>query len=462
MKRASIIKITFLLFLFLFLLSCQKQYSLQREFLVPFLHNHREHVSSRVTEEDISIQIERFCNLKGNLKKTRSLDDVRIDPILNHGDTVFYLVNYEEGWQLLSADHRAPEVLMMCLKGNISPEELSFNPIQEQYLKDAANMISEFLSSPIVLEDRNSLEQKDEGDRSQFPHDDDDWPYSRVEHYYTYEIQDHLTQTKWGQNNPWNVYAPRLDTSLTIKSLTGCAMVAAAQFLYFHHNSFSKTYQYYAAKNSVLVHRDGFLQLSENDILHSQTNGNYWSLMAKDSTESGVSYVSSLMIELGYHFQAKYKWDETSAQTSKVLTVLPALYGVSVDSSSDSTQFKRLLRNEIYLLQHPVIARLSGNSGNDRHAVVIDGMNRMIETYDYYRGRDSGLPVPGDEPDIIWQLVSSESYDWYYMVAINWGWDGNGDSNNDGNTIWYSLFSNWSAGGHVYNSLVSLFFLDYV
>ena len=55
-----------------------------------------------------------------------------IDPIVNGRDTIMYLANYEKGWELLSADTRAPRVLMMAENGNIAVSGLKFNPIQAE------------------------------------------------------------------------------------------------------------------------------------------------------------------------------------------------------------------------------------------------------------------------------------------------------------------------------------------
>lgn len=55
------------------------------------------HVSSFISLEDVY----QYVNLAKSDGQTKSAI-VRIEPVINRSDTVMYLVNYDEGWELLS------------------------------------------------------------------------------------------------------------------------------------------------------------------------------------------------------------------------------------------------------------------------------------------------------------------------------------------------------------------------
>ena len=102
--------------------------------------------STKVTPTHLAAYINGY---KG-IPKTRSVD-VSIDPILNGTDTVMYLVNYPEGgWEVLSADTRAPKVLVMCEGGSMTIDELVSNPAEEGVYQAMRNYISYLHDNPTL------------------------------------------------------------------------------------------------------------------------------------------------------------------------------------------------------------------------------------------------------------------------------------------------------------------------
>ena len=99
--------------------------------------------SFKVSQNDLSTY---FSLKKGISNETKLSQSVTVLPIITNNDTVMYLVNYEEGWEVLSADKRVPVVLMMCDKGNITENELYSNPYQSDYVEGMKDAISDLMS----------------------------------------------------------------------------------------------------------------------------------------------------------------------------------------------------------------------------------------------------------------------------------------------------------------------------
>lgn len=92
----------------------------------------------KVSNSDILSYIH---DIKGIGTDTKSLESVNILPIIHKGDTVMYIANYENGWDVLSADRRAPVVLMSCDAGNLTESELYQNISQTEYVENVKDAI---------------------------------------------------------------------------------------------------------------------------------------------------------------------------------------------------------------------------------------------------------------------------------------------------------------------------------
>ena len=94
-----------------------------------------------------------FSEVKGiDLTKVTT---TTIEPIVSGRDTVMYLVNYGNGWELLSADKRAPVVIAMCDIGKTTVDDLYSIPEQNIFLKKWEQDLSELkhMAMTVVSED---------------------------------------------------------------------------------------------------------------------------------------------------------------------------------------------------------------------------------------------------------------------------------------------------------------------
>ena len=102
--------------------------------------------STKVTSTHISA----YLNGYKGVSETRSAE-IAIDPLLNGADTVMYLVNYPQGgWEVLSADIRAPKVLVMSKGGCMTVENLTSNPAVESLYGSMGDYISFLHKNPEI------------------------------------------------------------------------------------------------------------------------------------------------------------------------------------------------------------------------------------------------------------------------------------------------------------------------
>lgn len=406
-------------------------------------------VSTKVSPDNISTYIHAY---KG-IDSTRS-EDIKIDPILNGTDTVMYLVNYANGWEVLSADKRAPKVLVMCKEGNISVEELISNPAEQTFYDKMGGYISYLHANPDVVtdatEDWSDLELASTNEI-------ESWVLIGTEVVEDIEDeQNHLTVTRWGQGGPnnkmrWDIKAPYLSPDKSEHCWTGCVPVAAAQMLYYLHYKTGAPEKIYGdvTVTSYIPSGQNSITIKSGDITLSNYTSATWNLMPLTENESGATdeqygYVSSLMVYLGYLLNAKYKTTSTSASQYDLVNIFKNHFNITCTQTAYSDV---IIDTQIREKKMPVILSVSYKKDGVRqgHSIIVDGYY-----YKYKKTRKT----------YVWQSLSGPKYKTVYdedsmdMFCINWGYDSEGmtyDNSND--TVWYNMYGNiWEAGGHPFDT----------
>ena len=416
--------------------------------------------NNQVTQNDVLSYI---TSIKG-VSATKA-SEVSIEPILNGRDTVMYLLNYEDGWELLSGDYRLSHTLMKSNNGSVSVSELSANPDLREFMNRLKDGISSIMHN-------DSFESPEEAR--------DTWekilsrggiePRELIEVLVSVDTvtlsdkyQDHLMVTSWGQGSPWNQYAPFRDSTRTSRCLTGCVPVAAAQVLYYLHNFIGVPVNSYgtASCNAYVPQPLNSLTLTSADVSFSNY-GNHWGEMPlSNSTTTGADKVSALMVWLGYLYQATYRYSSTGAWSYNATSIFPNYFSVSCDrydiNNTNIEDFADLIETQVYYYSLPIIMDIWTNAPGypSGHAIVVDGyhynkqrIDSLYAVYDVPLGQHI---APGQLPSFYYpRSVTEEST----FVAINWGWNGSGNVNTtSGETIWYNMFTNWIAGGYNFTYL---------
>lgn len=383
------------------------------------------------------------------IKMCRDIDmtkasSVNIEPLVSDGDTLAYLVNYGEGWELLSADKRTDPVLIMCKSGSVTLEELYSNPAQAAYMNGVEDNLKLLSTMPEV-------ETKADGRSTPRPpmsftdENGDWWVYvgRRVISSQTW-FQDHLIQTQWGSgdqgsgNQKYNICMPYTNSTRTAHCFPGCGIIAAAQVLHYLH---------YKLGTPSVTPPDSYCNayISGNSLILGSTQVSFstptdcWDDMPLSITAetpvSDIRKVSSLMLHLGFNANAKYKVNETTSTLSDLWFALDHDYGIGCTKINNYMSYTSL-RNQICYNKLPVIAAVSitrtpdvGSAVNEGHAVIIDGFNKLTEVYAYtYR---CGAPDSGIYQDQYYTFDNE-------YIAINWGASGKGQVGSNGDTVWYN------------------------
>lgn len=457
MKRHHVsiwILIAFLSFILLSMRSCAKQTLISES--VDDLSTLSLKRTNTIGLKDVGLYLRAY---KGMLE-TKS-NEVDIAPVVIDGDTLFYLINYEKGWELLSADRRAPRRLIWAEDGNAGVEDFYDNPATETVFRTIVDGMNALLANQ---EWKPSLSYANGWDDLYLRDGCGPWELISVTVEERDTIQDHLTLTRWGQSSPWNVCAPYMSSSLSAHCFTGCVPVAAAQTLYYLRDKFGMTIDTYenCHTDSYIVDTTGLI-LHESDVDFASYNhsDNLWASMPLTASESSgcFSAVSALMVRMGVDLGVEYKLDGTYGYTSKIKNMYSNRYGIS-SSYTTNVNFDTVV-DEIIREQQPVILGIAGFKNNGArygHAVVADAGREVTEiTTKVYRKW-----IPLIDPDPLFSKgpglelgsyayrteVSEELLERY--VGINWGWDGS-FMYSGSSPIWFNTeIMSWTVGNRKY------------
>ena len=394
-----------------------------------------------------------------NIKDTKS-SSVSVESILEGTDTVMYLINYQDGWELLSADRRAPRVFATGDNGNTTIEDMTSIPALKVLYDRFVESISFLKRNP----DRPSSDDFDES------WDDVLGPRYSWELISTTviaegdSVQNHLTRTSWGQGNPWNIRAPYGSSAMTYHCQTGCVPVAIAQMLYYLHqkegvpySAFEDCYTQEYVPDPIAPGVQEPLILS--DVTFYSPSPANWDNMAMSRVDTTQSFaaVSALMVHIGALLPARYYAYQTSTPISYIAPVFQQSFLISC--TGQYTVDMDVIADQIFSAQMPVLLCVSVSSGEAAHALLVDAFKFHYQVLEKkYRIPN---PPPYDDPGLRsealplfyeykteYEIVVSNRY-----VGMNWGNEG---SYTDG--TWFSAdVISWPMG-YIYNTLDYMLF----
>lgn len=422
------------------------------------------HYQNRISKTDIV----NYLSIRG-IPQTKS-NDFDITPIIYHGDTAMYLVNFLDGWELLSADKRAPMVIMQADNGHMTPDSLFTNPYEELFgkcmseiivdlRKDDSREMSDFCKSSWRARGMSSLGEQ--------------WILISTDTLLVEQtITNHLTHTRWRQQYPWHQQMPYIAYNYYLDHIAytntnnihcpaGCGPVACAQLLYYLHykigvpqkayGNCSDTYIYYPGAQSVIT--SSMLNLDPTSYSSS-----VWDLMGRSSTVANDStrYSSILLAQMGMLMNSKYSSNATSTNTGAFSTMLGHDFGIYCSTSSTFSfgiLYNQIINNELPVLAH--INYQTNNNISNEHAILFDACK--YNNYLINKNYVVIIPGNGSSPGYSEQRTIQSIYE-EELVGINWGY---GDSGMfySGSPKWYNADAIlWSAGGHTFNTICKLWY----
>ena len=415
----------------------------------------------------------------------RQADSQRIlslDPVRREEDTLLYVVNYENGWSLFSADKRLQPILAENKTGSFRLDSLD-NPGVILWMNDIMDLTSR-LRQETEPESANEFTDIWEGrcarKKETGKPEKSQYTWTKVLVSSLQETIDTLNvgpflQTEWGQNDPWNMKLPHYDETNS-RYPTGCVAVAISQLLYFFNDSISTPSGLYHGI-TLSSYIDHYTYLT---FIITRTNytdpSSRWAQMVKKysdydslapSSVIGASYVADLMTDVGERVNMRY-----TPSISYTTTVNDAKGGLTYFGlTGDVASFSDNLASTELITNHRPFFMQASPSVGPGHAWVVDGLEiyrvKTTNTYRWYLGYSPGVGPDGepatqaealeaaleagyDYPEDLMETQEFFYSDLYGKYYMNWGWDGQGNGyytgnptvTHNGNT--YSLVNNRS------------------
>ena len=400
--------------------------------------------------------------------------------------TLFYVLNYADGWEVVSADKRTQATLAygegerafsMGADNTNEAEKFWMELLASDVLqKRQRNKSQATRSVDAVAEIANDEEQArvnywnrictaingtrviEVESNSQLP------PGSYnvgVTSDTTTLVQGPFTKTLWDQGNPWNRYSPLKSNSNSVRAPSGCVAVALGQLLYYLQDD-SGWWQCPIPLGATISGN-----VNNYNISFSQTySAAIWSAMALtiDEYNSGdeldpnspTSLVSLLLAWIGKNVGMQYGENSSGANSANAIAWAKSEFGMDYQSYNDYSS--SIVIEELKEKQSPIYVsagRQLWPSRVSRHAFLLDGFmtETIADTVHYVAAPLSATPEElaqytiEDATHII--IYTTDNY----FVHMNWGWGGAHHDN------YYSVLSSgWNSQGTPYNVAVSLFY----
>ena len=419
-----------------------------------------------VTEDDIRDYI-RFKALSEN-QNVAALD---ITPYCGEpGIICFYIINYSDGgWDVIAADKRYDLLVahnpLGCFEWDdlippikdwmetLAEEVLFFRSQQDQKLfsKEDLERVSANLLDWEIITGKTISNSKDPQTKGQFD-PDGYWEIVSIQ-IDTLESHfvDHLIQTHWKQDAPYNVYCPYKSYSNTLHAPAGCVAIAGAQVAYYLNDKIGLPQ---TAPLTAFCDAQVPQPINDNQFPYSPTtndphmnvsnfSSSAWALMVTSD-----DYVAKLIAQIGIDVSMAYYNNGSSAllydstnnnlmENYFIANGISCSY-LSIVNSTLSTLYDNLL-NDI-----PVIAGASNSSNTSApHAFIIDGCDyKLLRFTTHYTWIPSSPNSPTYDDRIeVDDRISAK-------ITMNWGL-GNSLPYDSG---WYSPLGTWQVNGNDYSS----------
>ena len=425
---------------------------------------------STVLEYDVSLDdIEDYLidRQNNNIDRGISLEAKRIEQVIgSSGIVTSYIINYDRGCEIISADKRTPALLAYSESENIDFHQLP--EVIKNWLIDLNTEIEkrkEFSSRELSPAERNNVDFWDKVKRSSDPFDPPEIPGDYPPGHWVLVDTNHqivddvvvgpLIPVKWGQGAPYNNYCPLVRQDLgNVRSPAGCVAVAGAQLLYYLHYNLGVP-----ATAPSTGYVSGYVYPSQD---YTQTFSNesttIWDQMASQSSFA-APFIGSIgkAVNTQYAYIIEFQNGElTNLQSGATESSFPYYivdnYGIywtwsSLTQASDVNSVITSINNG-----SPVYVGASSANGSASHAFLIDSWKRVkhkwTNVYEYVCDDpmiDELLNLPA-----VTIITYSDPIASYF--GMNWGYEGTYDS------LWFSPLGVWNPGDVSYSGYRHLYY----
>lgn len=433
--------------------------------------------------------LESYISFKKKISKDSLFEIKSVKPFPSSDNPALYIINYLDCWEAISSDKRIPAVIANG-RGELSVEDESNKSLVWLYsLSEEIRVLKTSNDLPkdsdrylmfwkLILSDKTLFDTKSPITRS----GPDTLDHPVPGHYELFYVEandidsvsiNHLIQTKWGQDHPYNIYCPidssyvdayrfyygtDPDASDLYHCVTGCVATAGGQMIYYLSNNMGSggipVYRY-ASCNTREIPGTNYDAMQQWD--QSHLNWSYF--YGPDSLRMAAVMLANIgkHCEMWYYGQFRY-YDLFGEQgyvyrplmsSSRLERLQQALYN---EYGVDSFLFNFYevtfnLYDYIESLLENGFPSIVDAGVNDtltmRHAFIVDRYKKAYTEYVYnYRF------IP-DDPSIPYYMFEDVQYYFHSPTTtyfgMNWGYNGSNDE------AWYVKSGNWYYGSYNYN-----------
>ena len=421
--------------------------------LVSFIDTKSDYYA--VTSEDI----ERYVSEKQRCSTDNAFEVKSIVPYYaKSGELSSYVINYENGWEIVAADKRGPAVLASSEEGAFIYEELP--PAAKWYLDDLNEEVDAFRRENSVKSANKPLSVEQEAnlafwnsflpqeDREPDIHSDVNMRYpgywvlvdtQRRDYYYMMVYP--IVEVNWDQGSPYNQYCPYYSPALQERTAAGCVAVAGAQLIHYFHNHFGRPTKAPAgAITSGYVSDLGGANTACMTV--TKYNTTIWDSMANNPDSSSI-----IIAHIGRKINTLYGTQMSTAFTDNLVYFIRDSCQIACSCKDYQNSLDTALVISNLNAGLPVLAEAQLDNTTTHHTFIINSwwQKRYQYTYTYefvFYNPDEvpeGYYVP-DKVEVEYSSILSRYY------TMNWGWGGSYNQ-----TKFLANYS-WHPGGDQYNT----------
>lgn len=308
-----------------------------------------------------------------------------IYPYLYEGDTVMYVANYDDGWQIFSNSEIAPMVLASSETGHLDLED-------ETFQESPMYAYIQGLAEEVRYAQAYTTGSGDLGTLVSLPVDSffvGPIIISRVDTI-SIEERNHLIMTKWGNKEPWNSYTPYYRGQ---HSQVGCGAVAVAQYLYYQHGLTRVPAT--AMSRATYTH-------STQRYTFSNPSTTIWNKMALtrtgENTDSAAVYLGFISDAVCHNYTDTATYSNDTDRLSYLSSLGFNFERVTMDFSYIVSQLNQ---------QEPILLDIYTGTGG--HSLIIDS----------YRIERLSMLYWSEVANRFLRKTITNQY-----IRMNWGWDG--------------------------------------
>lgn len=428
-------------------------------------------------ERDIMINIlsSKYEGYRKGQPATRALNSFSLSPFVEDGDTLLYIAQYSDGWEIYSANHLTNMILFSSDKGkfdindpNIS-DELKYLILANAHAiknlpKDTTLQVNKSwgaaaMSNEDFANGKITDNSKHQSKIIRYPDvPPGEWVLIEQEIISTERyVSPKLLSTQWNQGSPWNLYSKLVydNNQNLVHAPAGCTPIAISQYLYFTH--YKEGIPSYTVTNATLTD-DG------KDYVFSGSSSTIWDNMDKTWLYFPPKQSSIFIGYIGRCLEAQYGYNGTAVFDSKASDYLKQVFGVSFPIESFDYRYTKNSIDNGY----PVVSAASSNKTSNgtskpesSHVFLIDQYKQSTETIRYVYGliREPWKDENGDDPwadndydengNIIGWAYTNEiehTVDTDLGISMNWGY-----YEYENNVFYYPYATEWNAGGWSFN-----------